>query len=158
MNKNDDEVCEKESVEEMFALSAEIKPRLKCRRSFREDLEVSNKILKLPHDGVEVEEVLESDICSQISDEDVSNTLGYWYKKGSDEVKKFNKPEYIDRIAVEKDGILYSRSRIMDGQRFIMAAGLPKASLGKEFQLDLMTPVLDRHSPISYSVAHYVHS
>ena len=43
MNKNDDEVCEKESVEEMFALSAEIKPRLKCRRSFREDLEVSKK-------------------------------------------------------------------------------------------------------------------
>ena len=73
---------------------------------------------------------------------DVSNALAYWYKKGSEEVKNFNKSELINRIAIEKDGILYSR--IMDGHRFIIAAGFNKTSLGKEVQLDLLTPVLDR--------------
>ena len=33
-----------------------------------------------------------------------------------------------------------------------------KTSLGKEVQLNLLTPVLDRHSPISYSVALFIHS
>ena len=73
-----------------------------------------------------------ADVCSEISDDDVSNALAYWYRKGSEEVKKFNKPEHIARIAVEKDGILYSRSRIMDDHRFIMAAGFNKTSIGKE--------------------------
>ena len=84
--------------------------------------------------------------------------LAYWYKKGSEKVKKFNKSELIARTAIEKDGILYSRSRIMNGHRFIIAAGLRKNSIGKEVQLDLLTPMLDRHSPISYSVALFIHS
>ena len=46
----------------------------------------------------------------------------------------------------------------MDGHRFIMAAGFNKTSIGKEVQLDLMTPVLDRYFYISYSVAYFVHS
>ena len=143
---------------ERFALSAETKPRLKCKRSFREDLEVSKKVLNLPTDGAATGDFEEVDVCSEITDDDVNKALAYWYKKGSAEVKRFNKKEHIAKIAVEKDGILFSRSRIMDGHRFIVAAGFPKASIGKEVQLDLLTPVLDRHSPISYSVALFVHS
>ena len=142
-----------------FALSAETKPKLKRRRSFREDLEVSKKVLNIPNDAIVADGELEVvDVCSEITEEDVSNALAYWYKKGSEEVKSFNKSELITRIAVEKDGILYSRSRIMDGHRFIIAAGFNKTSLGKEVQLDLLTPVLDRHSPISFSMALFVHS
>ena len=81
----------------------------------------------------------------------------YWYKKGSKEVVQFNKKEMIARVATEKNGILYCRSRIMDGQRFISAVGFEKKSLGLEVQLNMMTPLLDRHSPIAYSVANYVH-
>ena len=120
---------------------------------------MTKKILNLPSDAAVTDGEPETiDVCSEITDGDVSNALVYWYKKGSNEVKKFNKSELVSRIAVERDGVLYSRSRIMDGHRFIMAAGFNKTSLGKEVQLDLMTPVLDRHSPISYSVALFVHS
>ena len=119
-------------IKTQFALSAETKPRLKCKRSFREDLKISKKVLNVPSNGSVPGDMVVADVCSEISDDDVSNALAYWYRKGSEEVKKFNKPEHIARIAVEKDGILYSRSRIMDGHRFIMAAGFNKTSIGKE--------------------------
>ena len=83
--------------------------------------------------------------------------MNYWFKKGSQEVKHFNKKDMIDKIAVEKQGILFSRSRILDGQRFIIAGGFKHDSLGLEVQLNLTTPVLDRHSPIALSIALYIH-
>ena len=92
-----------------------------------------------------------------IDDEDISMALEYWYKKGSKEVVQFNKKEMVARVAVEKNGILYCRSRIMDGQRFVSAGGFERNSLGLEVQLNMMTPLLDRYSPIAYSVANYVH-
>ena len=90
------------------------------------------------------------DVFADLNDDDISLALEYWYKKGTHEVKQFNKPELVSRIGVERNGILFSRSRILEGQRFIMTGEFGKDSLGKEVQLDLMTPVLDRFSPISY--------
>ena len=88
----------------------------------------------------------------------VSLALQYWYKMGSREVTKFNKKEFIDRAAVERNGILFCRSRIMDGQRFIITGGFNANGLGSEVQLDMMTPMLDRYSPIAYSIATFVHN
>ena len=45
----------------------------------------------------------------------------------------------------------------MAGQRFVVAGGFGKNSLGLEVGMNLMTPVLDRWSPISYSIANFVH-
>ena len=45
----------------------------------------------------------------------------------------------------------------MEGQRFIVAGGFDEDSLGLEVQLNLMTPMLDRYSPIAYSIANYIH-
>ena len=75
--------------------------------------------------------------------------LQYWYRVGSREVSKFNKKEFIEKATVEKDGILFCKSRIMDGQRFITTGGFAEENLGSEIQLNLMTPMLDRHSPIA---------
>ena len=124
-----------------FALSAETKPRLRGKHSFWEDLEVSKKVLNLPTDGAAMEGTDVADVCSEITDDDVKRALTYWYKKRSEEVKRFNKKDHIAKIAVEKNGILFSRSRIMDGHRFIVAAGFHKTSVGKEVQLELLTPV-----------------
>ena len=54
-----------------------------------------------------------------VTDDDISLALQYWYKTGSREVHNFNKKEFIEKAAVDKNGILFCRSSIMDGQRFI---------------------------------------
>ena len=93
----------------------------------------------------------------KLNDEDLSDALSYWFLKGTNEVKKFYKKEFIDKLAIEKNDILYNRSRILDGQRLVVT-GEFKAEFFDAFgQLNLMTPVLDRDSPISLSIALYVH-
>ena len=76
-----------------------------------------------------------------------------------EEVKEFNKPDLIKRISVEENGILFSKARILDSQRFQIAGGLEENEiLGiGEFGIKVKTPVLDRYSPLSYSVGDYIH-
>ena len=88
---------------------------------------------------------------------DVSRALHYWYQKATDEVEEFVKPETVARVGIKKDGILYCRSRILDGQRLVEAADLGIDSLGMEIGLNLMTPLVDRWSPIAYSIALFIH-
>ena len=47
-----------------------------------------------------------------LTDLDVSLALEYLFRKGSEEVKKFNKPELVKKLCVEKNGILMSLSLI----------------------------------------------
>ena len=91
-----------------------------------------------------------------LSDADLSMSLTYLYQKGSMEVKEFNTTFVVKKYTVEKDGILYSRSRLIDGMDVTEAGGLKLDDLG-ELGLTARVPVLDRFSPLSYSVANHVH-
>ena len=92
-----------------------------------------------------------------ISDDDINQALNYWYKKATLECKQFNKPELLAKLSVEKDGILFSRSRILEGQRFVLTGGFESSSLGLEVGLNVNTPLIDRYSPIAYSIASFIH-
>ena len=91
-----------------------------------------------------------------LSDEDLSMALTHLYQKGSMEVKEFNSTFDVKKYTVERDGILYSRSRLIDGMDVIEAGGLELNDLG-ELGVTAKVPVLDRFSPLSYSVANHVH-
>ena len=94
-----------------------------------------------------------------LTDDDVSRSLSYLYKKGSEEVKEFNKKDFVNKISIERNGILFLKSRILDGQRFQIAGVFENInSFGLEqFGLNMAVPVLDRNSPLSYSIGDYVH-
>merc|ERR1712177_98175 len=95
-----------------------------------------------------------------VTDEEVSKAPEYLYRKGTGEVKQFNKLEVLKKISVEKDGILFCKSRIEDGQRIQVAGGLENSellSVFKERNLSLLNPVLDRYSLLSYAIAEHIH-
>ena len=79
------------------------------------------------------------------------------FSKASAEVKEFYKPKFVKRISVERNGILYSRNRLLDGQRFKVAGELEDIGILQNLNIMLLTPVLDRFLPLSYAVADYVH-
>ena len=99
----------------------------------------------------------QSDLIT-IEDVDITKSLNYWYTKATAEVIQFNKPEYVKKVGVMKDGILFCRSRIQNGRRFLQTGEFPADSLGLDIGLNLMTPLLDRWSPISYSIAMFIHN
>ena len=92
-----------------------------------------------------------------LTEVEVHRALLYWYQKASGEVWAFNKKETIKRVGVEKEGILFCRSRIMDGQRFLAAGEFDAGDLGLDIGLNLLTPLVDRHSPIALSIAIWIH-
>ena len=91
-----------------------------------------------------------------LSDEQVSLALTYLYQKGSLEVKKFNSQSVIKKYTVEKNFILFSKGRLIDGMNFVEAGGMDFPDLG-ELGINIQVPVLDRYSPLSYSIANHIH-
>ena len=85
----------------------------------------------------------------------VNMALLYLFRKASMEVREFNSAGFIKKHTVEKDGILLSKSRMVAGLDFAYTGELniDLGSLG----LKVNAPVIDRYSPLAYSVAQHVH-
>jgi len=78
----------------------------------------------------------------------------YFFFIGTQEVKEFmQKKDYVSCTA-EKDGVLRYTSRILDGQDI----DDPENTMYDLHPLSFVKPVLDRFSPISYSLMLYCHS
>ena len=92
-----------------------------------------------------------------LKDDDISWSLEYLFRKGSKEALQFNTPKFVRKVAVEKSGVLFAKSRILDSQRFQAAGGMEKLDTVAEYGIKLLTPVLDRYSPLSYSIGDYIH-
>ena len=53
-----------------------------------------------------------------LTDQYLNMALTYLYRKASSEVKRFNKEKAVQKIAVEEDQMLFSKSRIIDTMSF----------------------------------------
>ena len=93
-----------------------------------------------------------------LDDQDVGRSLRYWFTIATKEVVHFVKPDTVNRVGIMKDGILYCRSRILDGQRIMQVGDLDIQNLGQDIGLNFMNPVIDRHSPIALSIAMFIHN
>ena len=90
-------------------------------------------------------------------DEDLSDALSYLFKTGTKEVKQFVKPEILQKQTIENEEILYSKSRVMDGQRFVISGDMKDFEILADFGILIRTPVIERFSPLAYSIAFYIH-
>eukprot|EP00092_Neocalanus_flemingeri_P018101 GFUD01019591.1.p1 GENE.GFUD01019591.1~~GFUD01019591.1.p1 ORF type:complete len:2548 (-),score=673.50 GFUD01019591.1:927-8570(-) len=94
----------------------------------------------------------------RLSEEDLQAALGYYYETATKEVEKFNKIEVINRISVKKEGVLYRRTRILEGQRFVQAGELEGTDILRSTGINVLTPVIDRWSPLAYAIGDHVHT
>ena len=60
------------------------------------------------------------------TDKYISMALSYLYRKGTQKVKHFGKSKMIEKISVEKEGILLSKGRLLDDMNFHETAKLPR--------------------------------
>ena len=91
-----------------------------------------------------------------LSDSSLHLALLYLYRKGTNEVKHFTNKKKLEKISVEVDGILLSKGRLLDGLNFVETGELGDLNLGT-LGVKVNTPVLERFSPLSYSIAQYIH-
>ena len=91
-----------------------------------------------------------------LTENSLHQALLYLFRKSSNEVHKFVSKKVINKIAYEVDGILLSKGRLLDGLNFKETGELGNINLGS-LGVKLNTPVLDRWSPLSYSIGQHVH-
>ena len=82
--------------------------------------------------------------------------LTHLYKKATSEVKKFNKEKVVQKITVEEDQILFSKTRIIDTMSFAEMGDLGLGDI-PAMGINSHVPVIDRHSPLAYSIAQHIH-
>ena len=83
-------------------------------------------------------------------------SLTYLYRKASGEVKMFNKQKTVEKISVEQDKILFSKNRILDTMNFAEMGDLGLSDL-PVMGIKAHVPVIDRNSPLAYSIAQHIH-
>ena len=93
---------------------------------------------------------------SRLTDKFISMALVHLYTVASKEVRKFNSKEWLSKVAVEHDGILYARNRLHDGLSFISAGELSNISLG-DLGINISAPMIDRYSELAYSIVNHMH-
>ena len=91
-----------------------------------------------------------------VDDQELNAALTFLYQKASLEVKEYNSQSVIKKYTVEKNNILFSKGRLLEGMNIIETAGMDISDLG-QLGVNVQVPVLDRHSPLSYSIANNVH-
>ena len=55
-----------------------------------------------------------------------------------------------------KEGVLFSKGRIVEGMNFVQTGGLELSDLG-QVGIKAHIPVVDRYSPLAYSIANHLH-
>ena len=94
----------------------------------------------------------------KLSEDDIQDALEYYYRTATSEVEEFNKPELIEKIAVKRHGVLFHKSRILEGQRFVQAGDLEGVEVLRSQGINVLTPVIDRWSPLAYAIADHIHT
>ena len=91
----------------------------------------------------------------RVTDRFMNMALTYLYRKGTEEVKEFTSAQVIKKHMIEKDGILLSKNRVLDCLDYTYTGELSVdlGSLGIKANI----PVLDRYSPLAYSIAQHIH-
>ena len=82
--------------------------------------------------------------------------LLYLFRKSTGEVKHFNSKKILSKIASETDGILLSKGRLLDGMNFVETGDFGDFNFGS-LGIKVNIPLLDRFSPLSYSIAQHIH-
>ena len=95
-------------------------------------------------------------LAVELTTESLCDSLRYYFKKATLEVKEFLPVSAFEKISVEKSGILYYTGRILPTQK----VGGDLTLCDVSFDLAKSTfcvPIVESHSPIAYSIVNEVH-
>ena len=133
---------------------------LKAAKLFgKEKISIKPVLSKVPPARFYSERVFKSPPTSVITDLDRNLALQHIFRKESQILKKFMPTKQLDKISIEKEGILYSKTRVLEGQTVKIVGGLQvDTSLAGLFNLNFEVPLVDQHSPLAYPLSLHFHS
>ena len=90
--------------------------------------------------------------------EEISAALEYMFKTEAKLIKKFNTDRKVKEIAVDVEGILYSKTRIEEAHEMEVVGGLLSDSeLQNLLGVNFKVPLVEKHSPVVLPLIMYLH-
>ena len=80
----------------------------------------------------------------------------YLFRTTTAEVKEFTKKSILEKQGVEVGGIIYSKNRLLEAVEFQKVTGMEQVHLDP-LGVNVKVPILDRYSPVAYSIAQHIH-
>ena len=96
------------------------------------------------------------DFVPTFTDEELEAARGYYFRIATKEIKHFVKQDVYAKISHEKEGILYYTGRILPQQKVTSTCGMT-AVMKDLSDSTFLVPVVDKNSPLAYSVINEVH-
>ena len=110
---------------------------------------LSPEVQQMAQNLLDTDMMREEELCTKLA-------ITYLYRTATDEVKQFVKPDFLEKVSVETDGILYSKNRLLESMEFKVVSGMNMTNLDP-LCINVKTPLIERHSPLAYSIAQYIH-
>ena len=135
----------------VFTYESSFVPRDSKQVNLCSHFSVSNKSVKTLNDEEPVKLV-------KLNEVHLSAALDHLFKKATKEVKEFNLKKDIEKIATEKDGILYSSSRLLEEAELKVVGHLADSFNVEQFTgINFRVPLVDQHSPLAVCIGLHLH-
>ena len=92
----------------------------------------------------------------KLSENNLQESLNYFYRKASLEIKCFQPKTSYERISLEKFGILYYIGRILPSQKIDNHLNLSDVCIDLSMST-FCVPLVDKYSPLAYAIVNEVH-
>jgi len=92
----------------------------------------------------------------KLSINDIKDAENYFFRKATNEIKKFLKPSQYEKFSVEKDEILFYSGRILPSTN-VTVVGKMTEIMKDLSSTTFCVPLIDKDSPIAYSLVNEVH-
>ena len=94
----------------------------------------------------------------EISEQCLIDSLYYFFRKATRELKHFNHKASYEKISTEKDGILFYTGRILPSQKFDNKSDLHLSDACIDLsESTFCVPLVDKRSPLAYALINLVH-
>ena len=90
------------------------------------------------------------------SQDDINKAEEYLFRKATMEVKHFNKPSVYNKISQEVNGVLYYSGRFLQTETINIITPMA-SSMHDLHSTSFFVPLVDKHSPLAYSIINEVH-
>ena len=92
----------------------------------------------------------------RLTEEELQQAESYYWRKATNEVKKFVNPQKYKHLSTEQDGILKYTGRILPDDEINITT--PMTRVMKDLQsTSFCVPIVDKNSPLAYAVLHEIH-
>ena len=123
-------------------------------RTFSQVVRILANVMRFCH-NIRVRKA-DRNLSPTLTNDEITAAENYYFRKASDEIRQFLPPKKFEPITTDKNGILFYNGRILPENKITIVGRYTNQMIDLS-STTFCVPVIDRHSPIAFSIISDVH-